>query len=162
MIHAETLCHSGLRLVLLVLLGSLCTARAYYDPGVQRWLNRDPIQEQGGINFYRVVQNDPITKVDAFGLIAPGEGPERVPGGPGKGKTFLWFDQFIRPGPPGSKCLFACHVIGFGPGTQSNQTKLKDCTGLARARLRKAAGANDLDAWDKACEELKDCHKKYE
>ena len=35
---------SVLELVLLVLLGSLSTARAFYDPGVQRWLNRVKIR----------------------------------------------------------------------------------------------------------------------
>ncbi len=34
-------------LVLLALIGSMHTASAYYDPSVQRWVNRDPIGEQG-------------------------------------------------------------------------------------------------------------------
>jgi hypothetical protein len=33
-----------------------------------RWVNRDPIEEQGGLNLYVVVLNDPINSVDAFGL----------------------------------------------------------------------------------------------
>jgi hypothetical protein len=32
---------------LLALLASSEPARAWYDPGVQRWINRDPISERG-------------------------------------------------------------------------------------------------------------------
>jgi RHS repeat-associated protein len=40
----------------------------YYDPNLQRWLNRDPIQEAGGINLYGFVGNNPINFVDPYGL----------------------------------------------------------------------------------------------
>jgi len=32
------------------------------------WLSRDPIEEQGGLNLYGMVGNDPISRVDPFGL----------------------------------------------------------------------------------------------
>jgi uncharacterized protein RhaS with RHS repeats len=32
------------------------------------WLSRDPIEEQGGVNLYGYVENDPINWVDPFGL----------------------------------------------------------------------------------------------
>jgi len=34
-------------LVLLLFLGSLSGAQAWYEPSVQRWVNRDPVNEQG-------------------------------------------------------------------------------------------------------------------
>ncbi|HKW30122.1 MAG TPA: RHS repeat-associated core domain-containing protein [Verrucomicrobiae bacterium] len=40
----------------------------FYDPTLQRWLNQDPIKEQGGLNLYTVVHNDPINNLDPFGL----------------------------------------------------------------------------------------------
>jgi len=40
----------------------------FYDPIVQRWINRDPINERGGINLYGFVGNDPINEIDPFGL----------------------------------------------------------------------------------------------
>ena len=71
----------------------LCNAIAFYDPGQQRWLNRDPIGEQGftllqsrnsnllrfvemfrqigGNNVYKFVRNQPTDLYDDRGL-APG------------------------------------------------------------------------------------------
>jgi RHS repeat-associated protein len=40
----------------------------YYQPNLQRWLNRDPIEEAGGINLYGHVGNDPVNCIDLFGL----------------------------------------------------------------------------------------------
>jgi RHS repeat-associated protein len=40
----------------------------YYDPHLQRWINRDPIAELGGINLYQFVHNDPENYIDPFGL----------------------------------------------------------------------------------------------
>jgi RHS repeat-associated protein len=41
--------------------------KRFYDPNLQRWLNRDPIQESGGINLYDFVANDPLSLFDAYG-----------------------------------------------------------------------------------------------
>ena len=42
--------------------------RRFYDPNLQRWLNRDPILERGGVNLYEFVANSPMRYVDAMGL----------------------------------------------------------------------------------------------
>jgi RHS repeat-associated protein len=45
----------------------------FYDPILQRWLNRDPIEERGGINLYAFVANNPFYWYDMMGLcLAPG------------------------------------------------------------------------------------------
>ena len=40
----------------------------FYSPGQGRFLNRDPIEEQGGLNLYGFVGNDPINAWDYLGL----------------------------------------------------------------------------------------------
>lgn len=44
-----------------------CTFR-YYDPSTGRWLTRDPIGMEGGINLYGYVGNNPVMGVDPLGL----------------------------------------------------------------------------------------------
>lgn len=39
-----------------------------YNPSIERWMNRDPLSEKGGINLYAFVQNDPVNMIDPFGL----------------------------------------------------------------------------------------------
>ncbi len=39
----------------------------YYSPALGRWLSRDPIEEQGGLNLYGFVNNDPVNYVDVIG-----------------------------------------------------------------------------------------------
>jgi RHS repeat-associated protein len=56
----------------------------FYDPLTQRWLNRDPIEEQGGLNLYGFVGNDAISRIDPFGLTPPVDSPRwpPIPSGP--------------------------------------------------------------------------------
>ena len=42
----------------------------YYDANMGRWINRDPIGEQGGVNLYAMVSNNPIRRWDGLGLKA--------------------------------------------------------------------------------------------
>ncbi|HWD92517.1 MAG TPA: RHS repeat-associated core domain-containing protein [Verrucomicrobiae bacterium] len=51
---------------------SLTLFRAY-DSDSGRWLNRDPIEERGGLNLYEFVGNNPINKIDFLGLQVPPE-----------------------------------------------------------------------------------------
>ncbi|PXA02935.1 hypothetical protein DDZ13_14630 [Coraliomargarita sinensis] len=39
----------------------------YYDPVTGRWPSRDPIEEQGGLNLYGFVANNPIGYIDILG-----------------------------------------------------------------------------------------------
>ena len=40
----------------------------YYSPALGRWMSRDPIEEQGGLNLYGFVNNDPVNRWDKLGL----------------------------------------------------------------------------------------------
>jgi RHS repeat-associated protein len=41
----------------------------YYDPVTGRWPSRDPLGELGGINLFLFVNNCPLQRADAFGLV---------------------------------------------------------------------------------------------
>jgi RHS repeat-associated protein len=41
----------------------------FYNASTGRWLSRDPIEEQGGINLYTMVRNRPVSNSDLLGLI---------------------------------------------------------------------------------------------
>jgi RHS repeat-associated protein len=43
-----------------------------YDPLTGRWLSRDPIEEEGGVNLYGYVENNPVSLFDRVGL-KPGD-----------------------------------------------------------------------------------------
>jgi len=53
-------------LALLALLSTANLASAYYDPGLQRWLNRDPVGENG----FRILRSTRF-HIDAFGSQTP-------------------------------------------------------------------------------------------
>ena len=56
----------------------------FYDPNIQRWPNRDPIGEWGGINLYGFVHNNPNNYQDPDGrLILPPGGPRPPSSGGG-------------------------------------------------------------------------------
>ena len=40
----------------------------FYSPSIGRWINRDPIEEDGGLNLYGFVDNDPVNSWDEYGL----------------------------------------------------------------------------------------------
>ncbi len=42
----------------------------YYEPAVGRWLSRDPIGEEGGLNLFGMVSNRPIDNVDVIGMVS--------------------------------------------------------------------------------------------
>jgi uncharacterized protein RhaS with RHS repeats len=41
--------------------------RRFYDPNLQRWVNRDPIQEYGGYNLYAFAFNSAVNFLDPYG-----------------------------------------------------------------------------------------------
>ena len=41
----------------------------YYSPPLGRWLSKDPIEEEGGVNLYGFVENSGMNGVDLLGLI---------------------------------------------------------------------------------------------
>jgi RHS repeat-associated protein len=55
-----------------------------YDPDLGRWLSRDPIEEQDGLNLYAYVHNTPSNAIDPYGLKKTGwfaTGPDAATAG---------------------------------------------------------------------------------
>jgi len=74
----------------------------FYDPNLQRWPNRDPIEEKGGNNLYAFSANNPIESLDFFGTEEGAAADITVPPGDGAGGLGGAI------GPPG--------VVGHGNG----------------------------------------------
>ena len=62
----------------------------YYNSDTGKWLNRDPIVEQGGENLYGFVANNSVDRVDILGLTpgSTGIGGPSWPGFPGFGNGY--------------------------------------------------------------------------
>ena len=43
--------------------------RRFYRPDLGRWLNRDPIEEEGGENLYAFCLNNPLGSLDVMGMV---------------------------------------------------------------------------------------------
>jgi len=123
----------GILVMLLVLCLCEAAANAYYHPGLQRWINRDPIAERGfqrllsrikGLQntpqLYSFVANSPMTSVDSLGLTI-WRCSRRTSGPPfgGFGRhSYLWDDR--SPIAPGNH---SCGLeYGYGTGATSGPT----------------------------------------
>jgi RHS repeat-associated protein len=85
-----------------------------YDPNLQRWLQRDPIGEAGGINLYGFVGNNPLGNVDPFGLAYGDWYDPRTYGfgGPSGAQTLPNGDLYMPPAPlPNPNTFGALHGI---------------------------------------------------
>jgi RHS repeat-associated protein len=97
--------------------GMYCYGYRFYDPNLQRWLNRDPIMEYGGVNLYSFVFSNPIGRADVFGLDIYGN-PLFPPGTPiwppGPTKPTMWPFPNLPPSWPNTS---PTHVP-IGPATE--------------------------------------------
>jgi RHS repeat-associated protein len=60
--------------------GLVAMTHRYYDPGTGRFINRDPIGYQGGINIYAYAGGNPVNNFDPSGLAYPSGVPYYTPG----------------------------------------------------------------------------------
>jgi RHS repeat-associated protein len=85
--------------------GMLYYGYRYYSPEMGRWISRDPIGEEGGVNLYGFVNNNPANLIDSLGnapmgwpvLPPPGYPPSILPGGygDGPGEGFIVVVAFV-------------------------------------------------------------------
>lgn len=93
--------------------GLLYFGYRFYVPHMERWLNRDPIGTNGGLNIYAYVEGNPIMYVDHFGLFKVCRRP------------LSYFDSYMSSGATGTN-LGIFHEHGFyedGTGDNTGFTK---------------------------------------
>jgi RHS repeat-associated protein len=77
--------------------GLVWMRQRWYDPGLARFVSRDPIGLEGGANYYSYVENSPINSSDPSGLQPlPGPGPTPNPGLSGGMMGALDYNAIIR------------------------------------------------------------------
>ena len=103
-----------------------------YDADTGRWLSRDPIGEQGGLNLYGFAGNTPINEIDPLGLYGEGEGNPVSINIPNVINVAFNSHMF---GPPGSFYL-------EGPGFNSNYQPI-DFSALGRGMGADAGAAGN-------------------
>lgn len=150
--HALRLFPSALALALLF---AASTASAFYDPGTQRWLNRDPIEELDGINLYQPLKNSPASQYDPTGLFADGNNGQCPKGKPKGHSDFYGHNCFDFPAEDhGSTSPYP--IIG----TPANH--FQDL-GQSLRQARAAMAACDAHAFARAMHRVQDCfsHSAY-
>jgi len=77
--------------------------KRYYSPALGRWISKDPIEQDGGLNIYAFLANAALNDRDAIGAAPSGHHPglteiyqrmEALGGGPGSEIIKLWTVDF--------------------------------------------------------------------
>ncbi|MCG8404726.1 MAG: transglycosylase SLT domain-containing protein [Phycisphaerales bacterium] len=134
----------------LVLAFAADAASAYYNPRAGRWLNRDPIGENGGNNIYAFVNNTPVNSIDPLG--------EKVCERPTGSLRFLMvrlankYNFYTKSGKPDQEhrinadllgCI-ACIESSFKPCAVNEKT---NDFGLMQLSAKKTGGIKQCQAW---------------
>ena len=130
----------------------------FYSPGLGRWINRDPIEEDGGLNMYCILINDTINWYDVLGLSKWPQPPIfDPPGGPGPGlpgwkviivglmspvmdnivNTLTDYMDKCDPCDGYSKCSFCCNSATVGAlaaATAAAAAGHTACVGIGKGR----------------------------
>lgn len=97
----------------------------YYNPETGRWLNRDPLEELGGLNLYSFASNDGFNRVDPdgrFGLIGAAVGAIVEVGiqvSINVAKGYTWYDIDVK------DVVISAAVGAVAPGWLSAAKKSK-------------------------------------
>jgi RHS repeat-associated protein len=114
----------------------------FYEPGLQRWINRDPIGIRGGLNLFAYARNEPVVGKYPFGLWPrkcadrPGNGTAGYVACDGKGN---WEAVNCFPGDRFSACVDV-HEASHLKDVQGDLGVRTACQGMPR-------GWNPTDEW---------------
>jgi hypothetical protein len=130
-------------------------AQAYYDPSLQRWINRDPIGEKGGMNLYQYVGNSPLARTDPNGeQFVPGTPNSPVPPnfeGKSCGDVEIQCESGTYKVPVYEQSLAAEAILLLGDGCVSAPNGTIQCTGSCSDMKKWKAGKGKSILEHEAC-----------
>lgn len=115
----------------------------FYDPNLQRWINQDPVEENGGLNLTRFVQNSPLGLVDPYGLYIhyyPNVGFPWLPGPESYVYGDKWWEDWFIAAPYNTAQTMWNGFYWVGQATVSTLGMISDIT----AKCERAIGAEGL------------------
>jgi len=115
----------------------------FYDPYLQRWIERDPIGELGGVNLYSFVANTPFAVFDPMGLLI--DAPSKPEWGPDEDAalTRIVHDCWCDGEASTTDCTFVCDAFfqgGFIVGSSAVLICIDNCTACGKTWLASAVG----------------------
>jgi RHS repeat-associated protein len=117
----------------------------YYNPSTGRWPNRDPIGEQGGMNLFAFVGNDPVNQGDPLGLAFDFNMPP--PGSSGSSRNTIAFPNVPENGyqPPLDAFLFPIPTVeNVAPSLIEIYVPVSAVMALSEGQVVAAAGSYAL------------------
>lgn len=107
----------------------------YYSPELGRWLSRDPIEEEGGVNLYYICYNDLLDAYDLLGnevVSYPGRNKNPDP----RGKEF----ETLFPWKPKAKVEPACNDVNVVEAARSLNMTIDDINAAGHKVWLKSKG----------------------
>jgi len=114
----------------------------FYDPNLQRFVNRDPLAELGGMNLYAYALNSPMLYIDPFGFIWYDDLASYVANSAGRAKDIInnslppaaaaAVDTAVDLGSGLASTPAAIGHLGEGSGTFSADPSWENAAGVAR------------------------------
>jgi RHS repeat-associated protein len=135
----------------------------FYDPYLQRWMNRDPLGETASVNLYSFLDNQTLDHLDAAGLFQSSPVPSGTAGCTTKEYWQLqrWIAESCEGGP--RPVPFVPPIIG--PSEDDLKTKpldLDDCIDACKERYKKPEQKKDLWLCIQKCAQIyPPKHPKY-
>jgi len=124
----------------------------YYSPELGRWMNRDPIEEDGGLNLFIMVLNNILNNIDPRGLT------NEPPGYPDPDPCYGHCPDypFDDPGPKGklvAVCLLVDQYFAMNQANVIGADKYFHCLGMCGAAR---ASDDEWAVWLAAARETRD------